>query len=133
MEHLKSTGEITIESSNQGTLITVANYEKYQAVDSKPTSKSTRRATCSQPTGNQQVTTTEERKERKESNNHLLTIADAMTEDEFHLLESKVTSIVDLIDLVDEKLEHRSIGEIKNPYRYCVSVAKANGMLRGKE
>lgn len=47
---LKSTNEITIESSSQGTIIEVVKYNDYQEITNK--------ATDEQPTNNQQVTTT---------------------------------------------------------------------------
>ena len=47
---LKSTNEITIKSSSQGTVIEVVKYNDYQEVTNK--------ATDEQPTNNQQVTTT---------------------------------------------------------------------------
>jgi len=47
---LKSTNELTIKSSSQGTVIEVVKYGDYQEVTSK--------ATDEQPTSNQQVTTT---------------------------------------------------------------------------
>lgn len=49
LERLKSTNEITIETTAQGTIIQVVNYDKYQVVTSESTSE--------QPTNNQQVTT----------------------------------------------------------------------------
>lgn len=64
--HLKSTGEITIESTKRATLITVANYDLYQSVPSRPTNRATNKSTNSQPTANQEVTTTQEYKEREE-------------------------------------------------------------------
>lgn len=66
---LKSTGEITDEPTGGGRLVTVVNYELYQAVDVLPTDDST-----GIPTGNQQAsnmqpnrraTSTEEYKEVK--------------------------------------------------------------------
>ena len=47
---LKSTNEITIESSSQGTIIEVVKYNDYQEITNKSTDE--------QPTNNQQVTTT---------------------------------------------------------------------------
>ena len=57
MDKLKSTNEITIETSSKGTIIQVVNYAKYQL--------STNESTNEQPTNNQQVTTNKnEKKER---------------------------------------------------------------------
>jgi hypothetical protein len=57
LDKLKSTNEITIETSSKGTIIQVVNYAKYQL--------STNESTNEQPTNNQQVTTNnKEKKER---------------------------------------------------------------------
>jgi len=57
LDKLKSTNEITIETSSKGTIIQVVNYAKYQL--------STSESTNEQPTNNQQVTTNKnEKKER---------------------------------------------------------------------
>jgi len=57
---LKSTNEITIKSSSQGTIIEVVKYNDYQEVTNK--------ATDEQPTNNQQVTTTNKSNNIKKSN-----------------------------------------------------------------
>jgi len=57
LDKLKSTNEITIETSSKGTIIQVVNYAKYQL--------STNESTNEQPTNNQQVTiNNKEKKER---------------------------------------------------------------------
>lgn len=57
LDKLKSTNEITIKTSSQGTIIEVVNYAKYQIVTSEVTNK--------QPTSNQQVTTNNNDKKEK--------------------------------------------------------------------
>lgn len=57
LDKLKSTNEITIKTSSQGTIIEVINYAKYQLVTSEVTNK--------QPTSNQQVTTNKNEKKEK--------------------------------------------------------------------
>lgn len=57
LDKLKSTNEITIKTSSQGTIIEVVNYAKYQIVTSEVTNK--------QPTSNQQVTTNKNDKKEK--------------------------------------------------------------------
>jgi len=59
LERLKSTNEITIKTSSQGSIIQLVNYDKYQLVTSD--------LTTSQPASNQEVTTN--KKEKKEKNN----------------------------------------------------------------
>jgi len=59
LNNLKSTNEITIESSSKGTIIQIVNYKKYQEQPTK------------QPTSNQQVTTNKNVKNVKEDRRHL--------------------------------------------------------------
>ena len=58
LKHLKSTNEITIKTSNQGTIIQIVKYKDYQIVTSEPTND--------QQTGNKRVTTNKKYKELKE-------------------------------------------------------------------
>ena len=57
LDKLKSTNEITIKTSSQGTIIQVVNYQKYQVVTSETTKE--------QPKDNQQVTTNKNEKNEK--------------------------------------------------------------------
>ena len=57
LDKLKSTNEITIKTSSQGTIIEVVNYAKYQLVTNEITNK--------QPINNQQVTTNKNVKKEK--------------------------------------------------------------------
>lgn len=61
-DKLKSTGEITVKSTNAGSIVTVCNYNTYQ---DKP-KKNNQRITNDQPTDNQRITTIKEGKELKE-------------------------------------------------------------------
>lgn len=62
MERLKSTNEITIESTNKYSIITIVNYEEYQQQEEKLTSKTTSELTNNQQTTNIQSTTPKEDK-----------------------------------------------------------------------
>jgi DNA-binding transcriptional MerR regulator len=57
LDKLKSTNEVTIKTSSQGTIIEVVNYAKYQLV--------TNELTIKEPTSNQQVTTNKNVKKEK--------------------------------------------------------------------
>ena len=57
LDKLKSTNEITIKTSSQGTIIQVVNYIKYQVVTSETTKE--------QPKDNQQITTNKNEKNEK--------------------------------------------------------------------
>jgi hypothetical protein len=59
LDKLKSTNEITIKTSSQGTIIEVVNYSKYQLATNEVTNK--------QPINNQQVTTNKNDKNNKEN------------------------------------------------------------------
>lgn len=52
LEHLKSTNEITIKSTNKFSIITIENWGKYQLGKSKSTSKLTSKSTNDQPASN---------------------------------------------------------------------------------
>ena len=60
LNHLKSTGEITITSTNKFSVITIVNYGKFQDVPEMLTSTSTNSLTNDQPATNQQLTTNEQ-------------------------------------------------------------------------
>ena len=52
LEHLKTTNEITIKSTNKFSIVTIENWAKYQFLSSESTNKSTNNATNEQPTSN---------------------------------------------------------------------------------
>ena len=60
LEHLKSTNEITIKSTNKFSVITIVNWEKYQGYEEESTNKLTNKLTNNRPTSDQQVTTYKE-------------------------------------------------------------------------
>ena len=62
LQHLISTNELTIKKSNKYSIITINNYDEYQAINQEDNQQ----ITNNQPTNNQQVTTYEEYKEEKE-------------------------------------------------------------------
>ncbi len=68
LNKLKLTNEITIESTNKNSLITIVKYNDYQSFENKPTSKTTNKITIKQPTTNQQLTTIEEGNKEEEIN-----------------------------------------------------------------
>jgi uncharacterized phage protein (TIGR02220 family) len=69
-DRLKSTGEITIKTTNRFSLVTVANWAFYQSQEDTATSKTTTDSTNKQQTNNKQTTTPKEgeegKKEKKE-------------------------------------------------------------------
>ena len=72
LEHLKSTNEITIKSTNKFSVVTITNWEKFQCLESESTNKLTNELTNNQPTTNQQLTTYKEIKNiRIEEDNNI--------------------------------------------------------------
>lgn len=71
LSHLKSTGEITIKSTNKFSIVTIENWGKYQIQEERSNQQSNQQAnqqlTNNQPTTNQQLTTSKKgrREERK--------------------------------------------------------------------
>jgi len=61
LNHLKSTGEITIKATNKYSLITLVNYRKFQDIPDTSTNTSTNTSTSSQPAANHIVTTKQDK------------------------------------------------------------------------
>ena len=81
---LKNTGEITSETTNKYTIITICNFAKYQSFESveQQTKQQTNnnQITNEQQTNNNQITTTKEYKEyKKERKEEIIDCADAQT------------------------------------------------------
>lgn len=76
LERLKSTNELTIETTNQFSILTVVNYQQYQDEFIETTSKTTSRLVNDRPATDQRPTTPKEyKKERsKEYNSRFLEI-----------------------------------------------------------
>ena len=70
LNKLKSTGEITIKSTNKGTLVTVENWGKYQFMPEEITNESTNNPTNNQQTSNKQITNNQQqlKKEKNKKN-----------------------------------------------------------------
>ena len=70
LNRLVSTGEITIQSTNRGSIITIVKWDEYQGSPSNTNQQSNQRTnqqvTSNQPATNQQLTTIKEIKEDKE-------------------------------------------------------------------
>ena len=72
LEHLKSTGEITLKSTNKFTIATIVKYCDFQDVPTNEQPTTNQQLTNNQPTTNQQLTTSKERKNirKKEGKNN---------------------------------------------------------------
>ena len=90
LNHLKSTGEITIEPTNKYSLITLVNYGKFQAIQEESTSKTTSKTTSNQPTANQQSTSNQPQrnKDKKDKKVEEVVYASAADDDLFGLISA---------------------------------------------
>lgn len=66
LNNLKSTNEITIQSTNKFSVVTIVKYNDYQQLNKKSTNKPTNKLTNEQPTTNQQPTTDKEEEYKEE-------------------------------------------------------------------
>ena len=84
LKRLKSTNEITIEATNQGSKITICNYDKYQGTaeesDQETNQQINHESTNDQPTANQQLTTCKEYKTVRSKEYY---VVDLLTREEF--------------------------------------------------
>ncbi len=66
LNKLKSTGELTIKSTNKGTKITLCNYDSYQDMQPADQPTNNQQVTNDQPASNHSIRKKERKKERKE-------------------------------------------------------------------
>lgn len=74
LKKLNSTQEITIETTNKYTVITVVNWEKYQGKENKSTRKSTKKATNNQQSNNKQATNNQQHRNNVNNVNNRLSM-----------------------------------------------------------
>jgi len=72
LNRLKSTNEITIQSTNNFSIITICNFDTYQLDKNKLTNKSTNELTPDQPTTNQQLTTNNKSNKAKKTKKDII-------------------------------------------------------------
>lgn len=116
LNHLKSTGEITIKSTNKFSIITIANWEKYQGFSEEVTSKPTGEITNNQQTTNKQLTTEEEYNNiRIKEDNNIIASPDIFIrlmlndKSEYEVTEEEVKQYQELYPSVDVKQQFRSM------------------------
>lgn len=89
IEHLKSTGEITVKTTNRFSVVTIENWTMYQ-VEEHVSNKPANTQVNSQLTGNQQATNTpKKKKEKNDKNINNIYIMPAMGEFENVLLSEE--------------------------------------------
>lgn len=126
LKHLISTSEVTTETTNRWTLVTVVNFEKYQGRDKKATSKPTSNLTNDRQASDKQATTTKEYKEFKNiKNTTKKTVADVLTDSDFDILEKIYGSenVREIVDRAADAFVGRDLSELAHPLQYCMTLA----------
>ena len=101
LDKLKSTGEITIKTTNKFTLVTIENYTLYQDTTDEDNKQNNKQITNEQQTNNKQITTTKERKERKNEKNSY-SARKSKSKNRFHNHDERITD-GNLDDLLRQK------------------------------
>ena len=79
LSNLSSTDEITIQSTNRFSIITICNYNKYQSIINTVNQPDNQQPTSNQPTTNQQLTTNKNEKNEKNEKKDLKPITKKFT------------------------------------------------------
>lgn len=132
LKHLESTDDITIESTNRGSLVTVVNYDfwqgEYENLTSESTSDSFSRVTnesTSKPTTNKENKTI--KNDKNDKNNGVVDSDDLMellSVEEIKALYSTYEKAGDLIDLVQEQIYSGQTVIQHNAFKYICGYAK---------
>lgn len=82
IKHLKTSGEITIKTTNKFSVVTIENWGKWQLLDGAINQQDNQQVTNNQPTSNQQLTTSKEIKKVriKEGKNIYKGVSDDLVE-----------------------------------------------------
>lgn len=126
LKHLISTSEVTTETTNRWTLVTIVNFEKYQGRDKKATSKMTSYLTNDRQASDKQATTTKEYKEFKNiKNTTKKTVADVLSDSDFDILEKLYGSenVREIVDRAADAFVGRDLSELAHPLQYCMTLA----------
>lgn len=128
LKHLISTGQITVKSTKQGTLVTVEKYEKRQASTRKSNQQKTDILTDLQPTYNQPATKNKKDKERQEGDINTTTkktVAEILTESDYDVLEEAYGEehLCEIIDRAEDAFRGRDVSELAHPLQYCMKLA----------
>jgi hypothetical protein len=127
LNHLKSTNEITSESTNRFILVTIANWALYQSDQRESTSESTNNLTVNQPATNQQLTTIEEYKKERRKKTCISPNPPNVITDQLPLSWSSFSS--ELIDALNRFVEfRRSIKKPMSDHAIDLMANKLRGM-----
>ena len=119
IERLKSTNEITTESTSQYTIATIVKWEEYQGLLAEDNQQNNQidnhQVTNEQPATNQRVTTSKKDKnDKKDKNNNIIRKTKhkygvykhvLLTDDEYRKLQKDFSNYQELITYLDEYIE----------------------------
>ena len=130
LEHLKSTNEITIKTTNRFSIVTIVNWEKYQGLEEETTNKTTNTKSNKRPTNDQQTTTEEEIKNiRIKEDNNISYEKILNLYNELCPSLPKVTKITDARKkLINARLKDYSMEELEKAFKE----AEASDFLTGR-
>ena len=130
LEHLKSTNEITIKTTNRFSIVTIVNWEKYQGLEEETTNKTTNTKSNKRPTSDQQTTTEEEIKNiRIKEDNNISYEKILNLYNELCPSLPKVTKITDARKkLINARLKDYSMVELEKAFKE----AEASDFLTGR-
>lgn len=126
LKHLISTSDVTTETTNRWTLVTIVNFEKYQGRDKKATSKMTSYLTNDRQASDKRPTRTKEYKESKNINNTTKkTVADVLSDSDYEFLEKVYgeENVREIIDRAADAFVGRDLSELAHPLQYCMTLA----------
>jgi len=114
LSNLQATNEITIETTNKYTLITIVNYSKYQGVTELITNRTTNEQPTEQPTNNQQANhqITTNKKERNIRKKEVVT--NVTTEGEKSDFEKTLDDFVEMRKKIKSPMTDRAVSLLKD-------------------
>ena len=121
---LKSTSELTIKSTRNGTIVTICNYDTYQDLENESNKKINGKVTTEQQESNKKVTTLEEGKKvisNKKTSKKDFDMPDWISEESWK-------GFVEMRNKMKKPLTERAVAGIINKLE-CFGKEKANGIL----
>ena len=130
---LKSTNEITTETTNKYTIVTLVNWEEYQTTEEKTTTTSTNTLTNEQPTNNQQITNNQpqlknDKNDKNDKNEYIYGEFKnvLLTADEFEKLKSSFSDYQDRIEKLSSYIASKG-KKYKSHYATILNWARKDG------
>lgn len=137
LDDLQSTGELTRQTTNRYTLITVEKWAFFQDGEESATNKATNKRHAKGQTNDtrsgKQTTTTKEIKNKeiknKENSSSTTNIWNSLSQEDFAVIEERFGAerAVELVDLVHEEVD-RYGRHVEKPLQYVLSYAERKGI-----